>query len=177
MRTCCTVYTDSSRKMVLAPAVSLAITSLYVISGTSSNIECPLYYTKIPKDVNKGYGGNNIYLCYSSDPSIGKPISEIYISSTSGATPTVPLGFTLINEDLNKGSGGKYIYQSYKRQVNVGDRALIGIDVISTSSPSVNVPSGWNIYKRRIGREVHLRSLSLLKASQTIAYKLNVETA
>jgi hypothetical protein len=46
------------------------LADIQVIRGTSSGISCPDGWTKKPTDLNKGAGGDFIYLCtrYTTDP-------------------------------------------------------------------------------------------------------------
>lgn len=126
-------------------ALASAITGLYVIYGSSSNIQCdkgyPGVYTRVDVDLNKGAGGDYIYLCFTRNPDWpGTPVTDIYVWSGNSANPYFPLGYILLNVDLNKGAGGKHIYLSYSTS---GQRAITGIDAIHGHSRNIPVRPGW----------------------------------
>jgi hypothetical protein len=54
---------DDSRKGLGTP-----ITDLCIITGKSKDIQAPVGYTKVEGDLNKGTGGNFVYLCYHRGP-------------------------------------------------------------------------------------------------------------
>ncbi len=69
-------------------------------------------------DLNKGAGGNWIFLHYTRegllpDGSYLEPIRDIKI--VLGKYPTVPAGYKIISSDLNKNAGGEFIWIIYKR--------------------------------------------------------------
>jgi len=65
-------------------------------------------------DLNKGSGGDYIYLLSTRGTSKGSPIREVGIISTTYPVYYAPAGWNIILKDLNKGAGGKYIYLIYK---------------------------------------------------------------
>lgn len=71
----------------------------------------PTGYIKLPQDLNKGAGGEYIYLCYlpieyNNDAAI-KSVTVI-----GGNNPDIPppYGFEKVPGDLNKGAGGEFVY-------------------------------------------------------------------
>ena len=71
-------------------------------------------------DLNKGAGGDWIYLYENRSTSCGAPIKSIAIISTSSSSYSPCCGWTIVNRiggkvDVNKGAGGKYIYILYKK--------------------------------------------------------------
>lgn len=72
----------------------------------------------IDVDLNKGCGGDYIYLAYGHEPN--KPLSPIvdfFIHILNVNNP--PEGYECDTNDLNKGAGGSYIYLCYKRDNNL----------------------------------------------------------
>lgn len=77
-----------------------AITDLYILFGKNS--PCPTGYIKVPVDLNRDAGGDDIYLCYSRMPSQKKPITgvEILINNKK-----LPENYEWVNNSINKGKG------------------------------------------------------------------------
>ena len=94
----------------LALSTYQPITGLDVIYG--KNTPPPSGYVKIPVDLNKGAGGEYVYICYSRTAS-GPPITNVQVFAGSSSSFPIQNGYTKINKDLNKGAGGKYIYLCY----------------------------------------------------------------
>ena len=101
-------------------------------------------YTIIDKDLNKGAGGDYIYLGYKivdnykdsiKDFQILTGKSKNYDSYKDGDVEykAVPANF---NRDLNKGAGGDYIYMYYTKGTNL--KGVESIEFNSTKSGSVN---------------------------------------
>jgi len=104
-----------------------AITGLAVIYG--SDTVPPKHYTKIPKDLNSGTVGDQVYLCYTKNLFIGPPITAIQVASNSRDDPDlIPTGYTKVEGDLNKGTAGPYIFLSY--QANGVRPPIIDLDVV-----------------------------------------------
>ena len=68
----------------------------------------PSGYTKINVDLNKGSGGEYIYLCYRKG--VREPITGVIVKAYGFASSTAAHGHTRIHKDLNKGAGGDYSY-------------------------------------------------------------------
>lgn len=84
-------------------------------------------YTKIDVDLNKGAGGEYIYLCYRMEDNPREAVDDIII--LTGKNPRVPQGYTLRNVDLNKGAGGEYLYLCFRQKL-AGDSSVCDISVI-----------------------------------------------
>jgi hypothetical protein len=111
------------------------ITDIYIESYRSSpGSTTPAGYEKIDKDLNKGAGGNYIYLYYSKRTDL-EPITSLYVAVGDSSNVTVPEGYTKIDSDLNKGAGGKYIYLCYTRNPYFGSikglEVTFGDDIVS----------------------------------------------
>ena len=91
------------------------ITHLYILYGESPNP--PPEYTKIGIDLNKGAGGDYIYLCYKTG--VRNPITGLTVNAGSSSSFPIPPGYTRIHDDLNKGAGGDYIYVDYTKNVDL----------------------------------------------------------
>lgn len=65
-------------------------------------------------DLNRGAGGNFIWLSYKSDSS-ANVITGIGIISSTAAGQNPPEGWVKMGTDLNSGAGGWYIYLIYKK--------------------------------------------------------------
>ena len=112
-----------------------AITGLDIIYGQWS--DPPPGYNKIPVDLNKGAGGEYVYLCYSTEP--GEPITNIQVFASNSAEFPIQNGYTKIDKDLNKGVKGRYIYLCY-----TGSRAfkpIAQVNVIQSPSREVYPPT------------------------------------
>lgn len=88
----------------------------------------PKGYTKIDYDVNKGAGGDYIYLAYkmgTAEQSKQFGITNLDIIDNGkkklNNTPEKYKGFIIKDFDLNKGAGGSYLYLAYK---NISDVSL-----------------------------------------------------
>ena len=101
----------------------MTITGLDVIYGQDT--PPPPGYTKIDVDINKGAGGEYIYLCYSKEP--GEPITSIQVFASDSSDFQIQSGYTKIDKDLNKGAGGKYIYMGYSRNKTYLPIAEVGV--------------------------------------------------
>jgi hypothetical protein len=85
------------------------ISEVIVIRGGNSGIQPPAGYVKFPYDLNKGAGGDYIYVCYKKG--VGAPITGLCVTlGKSGGTPPADARYTRINVDLNDGAGGDYIW-------------------------------------------------------------------
>ena len=67
-------------------------------------------------DVDTMYGcsGNEIYLCYTTDPSLGEPLTGLDVIVGSASQPAselvCPPGYDRLNQDLNEGALTHYNY-------------------------------------------------------------------
>jgi len=95
-----------------------AVTDLFIASDeneSKAKQKKPEGYDIIEVDLNKGAGGNFIYLCYKKDKA-NIPITDLKILFND---KKAGYGFIKINNDLNKGSGNDtdYIYLAYRKRV------------------------------------------------------------
>lgn len=116
------------------------VDALTVISGGASTIQPPEGYTKVPFDLNRGAGGDYIYLCYhkaSFKPMIkNQPgISDLAVIFGENAQP--PAGYEKLPNDLNKGAGGEYVYLCFKKCEYNNAEVIKDVRVIGGSSPDV----------------------------------------
>ena len=80
------------------------ITDLCVITGTTKDIAAPVGYTKVQGDLNKGTGGNCIFLCYHRGQ-LAEPIAELYVMGGRASEKLTPMpGYAKIDADLSSGS-------------------------------------------------------------------------
>ena len=113
-----------------------AITGLDVIYGLGT--EPKPDFCKIPVDLNKGTGGEYVYLCYSTTQG-GSPINFIQVFAGSSEDFSIQNGYESVPYDLNKGAGGKYIYVCYTRHLCV--KPVREVNVIQSPSREVYPPS------------------------------------
>ena len=129
--TICMCYNNYNVTTCILIEMTEYIVSLAVIYG--KNASALPGYTKIDVDLNKGAGGQYIYLCYKKNAS-EPPITGINVFAESSEDFPIQSGYSKVPGDLNKGAGGKYIYVCYTKDeslppisaVNVifGDRAI-----------------------------------------------------
>ncbi|MCC9136648.1 hypothetical protein ACFSKU_07565 [Pontibacter silvestris] len=148
---------------------------LKIRKGSSSTIntsDLPGYY-KIPVDLNKGAGGQYIYLCFTRDPNkvqgsdsgqsawvnssmMGRSVSvkNIVVKSYSvggfnswptNCSPPIEAKDDLgfHTPDLNDGSGGKYIYAYQEKCTIYSPNTVMEVGVIYGNSSSFQPPNGW----------------------------------
>lgn len=87
-----------------------------ILFVTGEGAPPPPGYTKIDVDLNKGAGGDYIYLCYRLTAYDGiKAIKDVVIIGGDNADIPPPYAFTKVNQDLNAGAGGDYIYLCFSQ--------------------------------------------------------------
>lgn len=92
------------------------ISDIQIIMGERT--QPPVGFTKLDVDLNRGSGGEYIYLCYKKSPFIDAiAIKDLDVISGSNPDLQAPFGFNRLEQDLNKGSGGDYIYLCYSSSV------------------------------------------------------------
>jgi hypothetical protein len=105
---------DASTKELVKKLISSSTLNFYIrISVGGPN---GYNYTTLPVDLNKGAGGDFIYLNYHYVTSANEaPITEI--SGFYGQQYSLPSGWSLLptNIDLNKRAGGDFVYLAIKR--------------------------------------------------------------
>ncbi|WP_019961352.1 MAC/perforin domain-containing protein [Woodsholea maritima] len=146
--------TWAPRKSKEAQIYADYIDAVEVIQSNSSGVRPPSGYTKIDYDLNKGAGGDYIYLCYHkarySAYSENKDcVSDLIIIKGNGAR--APSGYTKIDVDLNEDAGGKYLYLCYKKQSYDNVEAIKGLAVVGGDNSHTPAPYGY----RRIDTDVN----------------------
>jgi hypothetical protein len=111
------------------------ITEVTVIYGGSSGIQAPTGFTKIPRDLNSGAGGDYVYVCYKRG--VGAPITGLYVTK-GWVTPNVPEHCTIVPVDLNRTVGGDYIYLWYTK-----DPSCAVVDDLIVLFNNEAVPDGY----------------------------------
>lgn len=145
-----------------------AIQDLKITKGSSSSVGPLSGYFKINADLNRGAGGQYIYLQFTRDPSkvvgssnwvsdgvVGryKPVKGIIIKSSTFGGPNgwanefsppveVKDAFGYHTPDLNDGAGGKYIY-AFQEKYNPNKTIVYEVGVLYGSSSSIQPPAGW----------------------------------
>ena len=92
------------------------VTAIDVVTGKDA--DCPSGYYKFNVDLNKGSGGEYIYLCTSNSTDVSNEyITGLYAIGTRSNDVIPPQGYTKIDIDLNSGTTtqGRYIYLYYTR--------------------------------------------------------------
>jgi hypothetical protein len=102
----------------------------FILNGEST----PSGYYRNPTDLNKGIGGDYIYLCTMSYAQ-SAPLTVIYGSSPNIACPSDHPN--RLNVDLNSGAGGDYIYFCATNAYAGNARVVAG------SSIGVSCGTGW----------------------------------
>jgi hypothetical protein len=115
------------------------IDALAVVIG-DSNVEPPAGYQKIAFDLNRGAGGDYIYLCYhkvapGTDRRCLKDLRVIF-----GKNADPPDGYVKIPHDLNAGAGGQYVYLCYKTAEYRARRAITDVTVVGGPRADLDPP-------------------------------------
>lgn len=129
----------------VVPPAKTYISEIYIGYGNSEIAAKAMLYNKdIPSsniinlDLNKGAGGEWIYLGYkttnSRDEAITNIVADYYGKKQSKNIQYEDSEMQIINVDLNKGARGKYIYLYYTRDSKAGKpitdiKGLVGKDV------------------------------------------------
>ncbi|CAK6963156.1 uncharacterized protein LOC121882517 isoform X2 [Scomber scombrus] len=119
-------------------------------------------FKKIDVDLNKGAGGNFIYLWYKKES--GAPaITRLQVTFKDiMAAGLINAGYTKIDKDLNAGSGGDYIYLWYYRGQTKYDTPIVDINVITDAKQDDDmVRSGWerlacDLNRKAKGNWIHI---------------------
>lgn len=142
-----------------------SITDIKIIHGGSKNISCPAGYTKINKDLNKGVGGDFIYLCYESGGR-GLPITNLFVEYSHRKMSSddyfdfdwrfdywpqlEPMKYYPFDNnsrweicavDLNRGAGGRFIYLHYTKDPDC--TPITDIEVTIGNHKSILCPVGY----------------------------------
>jgi hypothetical protein len=131
------------------------ITDIQIIRGRNQG--APAGYVKNPLDLNKGAGGEYIYLCYKKESfgdtnKYGDVITDIVVTSGSLASKIVDdlfdseyqdRGYTKVGVDLNIGAGGAYLYLLYRKEI-YGLTCNSGVtDIVFITGKDAAVPPGY----------------------------------
>eukprot|EP01052_Picozoa_sp_SAG31_P009634 SAG31_NODE_510_length_14725_cov_2.829482_14_plen_189_part_00 len=95
---------DPALEMNGPQGLGTPITDLCIITGTTKDIAAPVGYTKVEGDLNKGTGGNCVFLCYHRGQ-LAEPIAELYVMGGRSSESLNPMpGYAKIDADLSSGS-------------------------------------------------------------------------
>ena len=83
--------------------------------------------------LNKGAGGDYIWLCYKESANQNEAITAIFIADDDQPIP--PAGYQKIGVDLNKGAGGKYIWLCFSKNTTIG-KPITDIAVAGPNNPN-----------------------------------------
>jgi hypothetical protein len=115
------------------------LAELQVIHGETSGVTPPGGFKKIDVDLNKGAGGEFMYLCCQQMSKVDmeaksvKPITDVAI--VFGENAAAPAGYTKLGVDLNKSVGGDFIYLCYRR--GAFENAIRGLIIVHGNDGSV----------------------------------------
>ena len=96
------------RKNVRVPITGLTVRAYGHYSSTATH-----GYTRIQKDLNKGAGGDYIYVDYTRDIDL-RPIRYVTVIRGGSYSIACPYGYVKIGTDLNRRAGGDYIFICYR---------------------------------------------------------------
>lgn len=101
-------------------------------------------FDKVNVDLNKGAGGNQIYLWYKKESSL-PPITRVQFTfNTDMAVGLIKTGYTKINKNLNTGAKGDQIYLWHFRGNTEYDTPIVDIDVTTDAeSEAGKFKFGW----------------------------------
>jgi hypothetical protein len=103
------------------------VLDIAVLYSEDGYVDAPPGYWKVPYDLNKGAGGNFIYLatktCQRQDPGLeidgpdglGTPITDLCVITGKSKDIQAPVGYTKVEGDLNYGTGGNFVFLCYHR--------------------------------------------------------------
>lgn len=78
----------------------------------------PPGFIKIDVDLNRGAGGEFVYLCYRLiEYDNAEVIKDIVVIGGGSSDVNPPYGYTKIPDDLNAGAGGEFVYLCYSKTV------------------------------------------------------------
>lgn len=121
-----------------SPAMNVFIEDIIIISG--KNRQAPEGYQKIDVDLNKGAGGDYLYLCFKQGNDADKAINGLQVIAGRNNGIGAPAGYTRLEQDLNKGAGGRYIYLCIHRGA---DRPIKDIQIVHGKSKDIAAPNGY----------------------------------
>ena len=89
------------------------IADLAIISGRKDSLACPAGFDKDSLDLNRGVGGDFIYLCIKQTTNPAEAVTDIRI--IEGQNTAAPSGYTRLPTDLNTRAQGAYIYLAFTK--------------------------------------------------------------
>ncbi len=145
------------------------VTDIKILTG--KNAPAPDGYIRLDTDLNKGAGGDYIYLCYKINESTDV-ITDLFVSvSSQSGAPSLGNGYVAIDNDLNSGTKGFHIYLAKKTARTSDDTTdlfgITGLRVIT--GESAKAPMGYaaisiDLNRRAKGEYIYLcyqRALSM----------------
>ncbi|KAE8287113.1 hypothetical protein D5F01_LYC15077 [Larimichthys crocea] len=119
-------------------------------------------FKKINVDLNKGAGGNYIYLWYKTEQG-SAPITRLQVTFTKDmAVGLISAGYTKIDKDLNAGAGGDYIYLWYFKGSTEYDTPIVELDVTADAqSEGLKFKNDWerlacDLNRKAKGNWIHI---------------------
>lgn len=122
------------------------VTDLKVVFGKNPSV--PAGFERIPVDLNRGAGGEYIWLCFkreelnfndlASGVSMRTGIVDIIVLHGDSENVACPPGYIKIDKDLNKGAKGAFIYFAYKAGTPEQCKLLGITDVIIIDEGIIN---------------------------------------
>jgi hypothetical protein len=107
-------------------------------------------WTFLPTDLNKGAGGDYLYLGHKSGS--GPGVTSITCESFDDPQKTNPKdGWTWSNIDLNKGAGGKYIYLFWKSEKS--EQPILGLRIIANDEENPKKISDWEAIRVDLNKD------------------------
>ncbi|PAJ72069.1 hypothetical protein CJF42_23240 [Pseudoalteromonas sp. NBT06-2] len=130
------------------------IDDIIVIQGNSSKVDVPAGYSKINTDLNKGAGGDYVYLCYhtqavNSEDLQGNPYCITGLTTIKGKEKA-PKGFTKLSVNLNADAGGKHIYFCIKKEPYNDTLSIKDLRVIKGDNPNISAPYEFTKIKQNL---------------------------
>ncbi|XP_033987412.1 uncharacterized protein LOC117483261 [Trematomus bernacchii] len=117
-------------------------------------------FTKINVDLNKGAGGNHIYLWYKRGSC---PITKVQVSfSNEMADGLINAGYTKIDKCLNAGAAGSHLYLWYFHGSGENDVPIVDISVTADAhNEAAKFKFGWervacDLNRRACGNWIHV---------------------
>lgn len=118
-------------------------------------------YLKINVDLNKGAGGNNIYIWYKKEGG-APPITRLQVTFNDDmAVGLINAQYKKIDKNLNAGAGGDHIYLWYFGGQTEYDTPIVDINVTTDAEEeSQKFISGWerlacNLNRGNAGNRIH----------------------
>lgn len=112
-------YKENTIKEIIENKINV-ISDIKFIKGNTPNLKVDDGYTKIDFDLNKGHGGQFIYICFKTIvldiKKTKEAINEISIISDGKAQSVQKQPCTRLEQDINEGQGGKFTYLCFSKE-------------------------------------------------------------